>query len=270
MQVYNVGPVEVQFERNGHFIPVELEFSFSIPFHYLVPTTTEESERFHRNTTRLIRFFQGLNRAFVIETDYEETELFATGRIKNVSVEVPSKCNKMPIVGALFYHKAQALLEEIALEEFTMTFTLTEGSLAKHEGLKSQLVYNDMTYLGSNLEALVEIHEQEWMTDIIENYFDTEEEMSEEEQKQYKPWWKRSTGDVRDMVNIIIHEIEDEDTGELLEGVPLRTKEELMAAIQIPKISLGDDDEFAETIPSKPPTEPDGDGTDDTNNYLNF
>ncbi len=272
MQVYNIGPVVLNFEREGLFVPVELTFSFSVAFHYLVPQSAEESERFHRNTMRLIQFFQGLNRAFVLESEYEETEIFTTGRVANVSIEVPNKFNKIPLFGALMYHKAEALLEEIALEEFRMTFELCQGGGDRHGELKSELLYNDMTYLGSNLETMIQVHEKEWMTEIVQTYLDVEDidDLSDEERAEYLPWWKRPTGEVRDMVNINIYEIEDEDTGESLEGVPVRTKEEIMAHIVIPSIQLYDDGSDVPTSPSTPPTPSDDDASPDDNSYLKF
>lgn len=268
MQNYKVGPIIVNLEKNNQFIPVQLDFEFAVSFEYLVPSTQEEAERFHRNISRLIKFFQGMNRAYVLETDYIETELFVTGRVANVSIEVPSGCNKMPLFGALLYNKAQALLEEFTIEEFKLGFMIVEAGIDDSESLRSQITYNDMTYLGTTLESLVNYHESLWVDEISPVFEDADgDPLLDPDGKPIDvlPWWKRSDGEVRDLINLSLYEIEDEDTGELVEGIPVRSKEEVMEEIKILRIMIEPEDELADDHTPPPPPQ-----DDDDDNYLSI
>ena len=274
MQMFHVGPVVVTLEKDSQFIPIRLEFKFSIGFDDIIPTTLDEAESFHYNTKRLKNFFAGINRAFVLESEYEETELFVTGRIGNVSIEVPSGFNKMPLFGALLFNKAMAILDDIELIEMEMSYVIIDPTGENDERLRSTLLYNDMMYLGSKLQSLVEYNEDAWGDEIRPVYEDEDgNPLLDDEGNEIpvKPWWRRNDGEVRDLINLNFYEIEDEETGELLEGIPLKQKDEIMSEIKVMKIDI--DDEVDEGYNSRPDDNPDDspeNSNGDNPQYYNF
>lgn len=256
MQEYTVGPVVLQLEKDNHYSPVEMQFSFSIPFQHIVPDTMEEARDFHDSVARTIKFLQGIHSAYVTETSYEETELFVTGRINNISIEVPDGCNKIPLFGAILYHKTNALMKDFPIEEFKVTFKLIDDG---RESISTDIIYSDMTYMGSKIEAIIEHYEDEWRAELQGEYdelasiadADTASELYDHPSD---PWWRRCDGKVRDFVKMSIMEVEGEEEEGLMP--PYCDLDN----IRVLSVDIGEDD----GIPVYQPSDNDDPDDDDT------
>lgn len=210
MQTYEIGPITITLEREGSFTPVSLEFKFSVDFDSIVPETEDEAFQYHTAVDRTTKFLHGINTAYILETDYPETELFVTSRINNVSIEVPEGCNKIPLIGLMLYYKVDALLGDYDLKNFSLAFNLNDP---KSDNIRTTLDYNSDTVPGSKLNAILTSCTQTWVEEMekdITELGDSAPELIE----PINAWWHRNDGHVRDFINMDIdsfESIQDED-----------------------------------------------------------
>lgn len=229
MQTYTVGPTMVLFDHNSSFSPFNLKFHFTVSFNSIIPDTEDQALLYHNSIKRTIKFLNGLNGAYVLETDFENTSTFVTGKVKNVSIEVPTGCNKTPMLGLFLKHKVQALLFPYTLENFKMEFELFDTSdMGK---VYSTTEYNESTLKDTKLEQLFEEQEQIWINDLNEQLDELEDN---DEVDSYRiPWWNRLDGTVRDFLNVLPEELENADNFvinsiDLGEELPMDTIEDAL------------------------------------------
>lgn len=204
MQTYRVSPVTIMLERNNSFAPVVMDFEFSLDFDTIVPETDEEAEIYHNCIARTIKFLQGINNGFILETTYPETELFVTQRINNISIEVPDNCNKVPLIGLILFKKVRALMCDFKVESFSLEFFMNDS---QSDSIKTKLEYTDDNLKDSKLMAVLQHYEDEWTQDIVSDYDDASEEgilddSISQEDLPTTPWWNRNDGNVRDFINM--------------------------------------------------------------------
>lgn len=205
MQTYEIANVNVLLERDATFTNVSLSFRYSVDFDSIVPETDEEAVTYHYAVTRATKFLRGLNNAYILETNYPETELFVTSRINNVSVEVPEGANKIPLIGLMFYHKINAILNNFKLLDFQMDFNINESSSGS---LKTTLQYNESTVDQSRLQTILSSYEQQWEEEMKEDV-DELDQINDFDIADLIPWWHRDDGQVRDFINIDIESFEE-------------------------------------------------------------
>lgn len=268
MQTYTIGPVTLFLEKDNQFTPVSMTFEFSVPFNYIVPDDQDEAIDYHNSIARTIKFFQGIHASYVLESSYENTEPFVTGRINNITIEVPDGCNKVPLLGVLFYYKALALMNNFPIEEFKLQFNIIESST---ETVKTELLYNDMTMLGSKLESIIKHYEEHWTSELLEEHNDIKENVGDEIEdatdEDFGPltaWWHRLDGQVRDFVNVQVGFVDE--NGDDIDEVSEEFAEMMMKeydGIRVLSVDIGEEPIAATKNPS--PEEPDPD-----NGYYNI
>lgn len=245
MQTYQIGPATIILERDSAFTPVTLNFEFCIDFDSIVPETNEDAYNYHNSIARVSKFLQGINNAFILETNYPETELFVTSRINNISIEVPEGCNKIPLIGLMFFHKVDALLGDYELKSFSLSFNLTDAST---DQIKTKLDYTAENIEGTKLQSILTHYEEIWGEEMESDLEEMGDSLSEED-KDTTPWWHRNDGQVRDFINMDVESFD-------------HIKED-STMIRILTVDLEDED-FPEYDPTEPddgtPTEPSDDG----------
>lgn len=213
MQTYEVGPVTLILERNSSFTTVSMEFTFALDFDSIVPDTEEEAVDYHNSIARTVKFLQGINNAFILETDYPETELFVTQRINNVSIEVPEGCNKIPLIGQMLFKKVKALMGNFDVESFSLEFYMNEPSSDK---LKTKLEYTDESVEGTKLDLVLGHYETEWTEEMVKDHEELKDQQIDiSDEEPTTPWWNRNDGQVRDFINMDIESFEDFQDQEL-------------------------------------------------------
>lgn len=252
MQTYEIENVNILLERDNSFTPVSLSFKFSVDFDAIVPETDEEALQYHRSISKVTKFLQGINNAYVVETNYPETELFVTGRINNISIEVPEGANKIPIIGLILHHKVSALLNSYDLVNFNMGFMLND---ANNSNIKTTLDYNPETVTGSKLQFILngfeEVWEEEMQNDVEElegNDIPTDSDLI--------PWWHRNDGQVRDFINMDVDSFENlHDGANSIRILTIDIEDEFdIIADEYDNIDVEDDE------PTEPKPSPDDDG----------
>lgn len=242
MQTYEVGPVTLILERNNTFTTVTMGFEFALDFDTIVPESQEEADDYHNSVARVIKFLQGINNAFIVETDHPETELFVTQRINNISIEVPEGCNKIPLIGLILFKKVKALLGDYPVEGFSLSFCMNESNTDK---LKTTLDYSDDLIEGSKLQMVLQHYEEEWSKEMVSEHEELEKEHVENvDDHPTVPWWNRNDGQVRDFINMDIDSFQDFQNEEL--------------AIRILTVDL--EDEYSDSPDDSEPSEPTNNG----------